>query len=190
LKYRFEEEILIPIIAKELRKKYQKYKDTEFKDTEFYIPLEQNEYSPPRRSIRIDFLGISDSESIIVETKQLCDPSNVAFAFGEVLMYRHIVRDKEKRICKNYNIKIKEPIRLGLCFPDFPQLYKFDKKDYGYRSWTKATCSLVSKLVGEINEKVYVYLIKSRKNKKGRRDLTENDLYVCEISDKINKKFM
>ena len=180
MKHLFEEQYLTHVIAEELRQRYS------YSKTELRINLRKGEYSPPRRSMRIDFFGITETESLILEVKQLSDPPNVAFALGEAMMYRNIVRKKRIEIEQKHNIIITEPIKLGLCFPDFPRLYSFNKKDYGFRSWTPDTSILLSELINEISEEVLVFLVKSKVNNKNKTELEKKDLYVQEITDEIN----
>jgi hypothetical protein len=134
------------------------------------LTINKDKFSPPYRSISIDFFGESEDKShyLLLEIKQKSDPPNIMMALGEALMYRHFIKTRTVQmsdICSSFDEK--KDIRLGLCFPDFSNYRDRcdnDPDEFKYQSWSCDTTSFLENIVKNLKEEnlIQVYVTKCK----------------------------
>ena len=169
-KLRFEEDVIGPAVETFLKKNFYKV----LKE----LIIRVKDFPPPSRSIRLDFLALDKSQSLIFECKKYSTPYYIGVGLGEVLMQRALLRREKSKIDEREHIQIQEPIRLGLCFCDFTQSYNEFPRGYRWTTWNQSCTDLLNNLIRDIGESIVVLLVKAKVVKPSYRELLPSDLYV------------
>jgi len=169
-KLRFEEDIMGSAVKAFLRTRF----DRVMKE----LRIRVNDFPPPTRSVRLDFLAMGKTQSLVLECKRSSTPYYIGVGLGEVLMQRALLRREKSKIEDRESIQIHEPIRLGLCFSDFSLGYNKFSKGYRWKTWNQSCADLLSNLSKDLGESIEILLVKSKVVKPSYRDLLPRDIYV------------
>jgi len=83
---------------------------------------------------------------MVVECKLKCSPYYIGTSVGEVLMYRELLK----------KTGVEEPIKLGLCFCDFPSPFGT------WFEWVDDQARLLKDIADKIGEEINLFLVRER----------------------------
>jgi len=130
--------------------------------------------------VRLDVLAVGQSGSLVVEIKINCTPYKITQALGQVRMQRIILREYRDYVEGKYDLVIREPIEIGVCFADLPPRYSETHKNKRWMMWNDKCTQLLDELR---EEPVKLFLIRTKADKPSYKELAPEDLEVVGLSE-------